>query len=103
MYLQLEQIKHHLNIDQEWTGDDDYLIFLAHTAQAVVEKHIDCNLEGLCDGRGDLPSPLLHAMLLFIGDMYNNRESISYANPHAIPFSYDYLLSLYKDYSGGKS
>lgn len=100
MYLQLDQIKKHLNIDDDYTGDDDYLLFLASTAELVVERHIDCSLVELCDDRGDLPTPLRHAMLLFIGDMYQNRESIAYSNPHSIPFSYEYLLGLYKNYEG---
>lgn len=99
MYLQLDQIKKHLNIDEYYKDDDEYLLYLASVSELVVEKHIDCNLVELCDSKGDLPSPLLHAMLLFIGDMYNNRESVSYSSPHEVPFSYEYLLSLYKDYS----
>lgn len=99
MYLQLDQIKKHLVIDEYYKDEDDYLLYLADVAEKVVEKHIDCNLVELCDDKGDLPSPLLHAMLLFIGDMYNNRENISFSTPHDIPFSYDYILSLYKDYS----
>jgi hypothetical protein len=99
MYLQLDQIKKHLNIDEYYKDDDEYLLYLASVSELVVEKHIDCNLVELCDVRGDLPSPLLHAMLLFIGDMYNNRESVSYSSPHEVPFSYEYLLSLYKNYS----
>lgn len=98
MYLQLEQIKKHLVIDDFYKDDDEYLLYLANVSELVVEKHIDCNLVELCDDKGDLPSPLLHAMLLYIGDMYNNRESIAFSTPHEVPFSYDYLLSLYKHY-----
>lgn len=99
MFLQLDLIKNHLNIDDSFKGDDNYLIYLATVAELTVEKHIDNNLSSLANRRGDLPSPLLHAMLLFIGDMYNNRESISYSAPHEVPFSYGYLLDLYKNYN----
>ncbi len=98
MFLQLDLIKKHLNIDESFEDDDDYLIYLAHVAETTVEKHIDNNLSSLANDRGDIPSPLSHAMLLFIGDMYANRESISYSTPHEVPFSYDYLLTLYKKY-----
>ena len=98
MFLQLEIIKKHLNIDNFYKDDDDYLIYLADVAEKTVEKHIDNNLSDLANSRGDIPSPLLHAMLLFIGDMYANRESIAYSNVTEIPFSYDYLLTLYKKY-----
>lgn len=98
MYLQLDLIKKHLNIDDYYKDDDDYLLYLANVAELTVERHIDNNLSSLANDRGDLPSPLLHAMLLFIGDMYANRESISYASVHEVPFSYDYLLTLFKKY-----
>lgn len=98
MYLQLDLIKKHLNIDDYYKDDDYYLLYLANVAELTVERHIDNNLSSLANDRGDLPSPLLHAMLLFIGDMYANRESISYASVHEVPFSYDYLLTLFKKY-----
>lgn len=100
MYLSLKTIKKHLNIDEYYTDDDEYLITLASVAERVVERHIDNNLSNLCDTDGELEAPLVHAMLLFIGDMYQSRESVSFnSQPMTIPFSYDYLLSLYKNYS----
>lgn len=99
MFLQLDRIKKHLNIDDFYLDDDDYLLYLAEVAEMTVEKHIDNNLSSLANGRGELPSPLSHAILLFIGDMYQNRESISYSTPHEVPFSYGYLLDLYKNYN----
>ena len=98
MFLQIDLIKNHLNIDESFKEDDNYLIYLANVAELTVEKHIDNNLSSLANERGDLPSPLLHAMLLFIGDMYANRESITYSTPNEVPFSYGYLLDLYKHY-----
>lgn len=99
MYLQLYQIKKHLNINEEWHDDDEYLVDLALVAESVVSQHIDKKLSDLEDERGLIPAPLVHAMLLFIGDMYQSRESVAFTNATEIPFSYDYLLSLYKDYS----
>ncbi len=38
--------------------------------------------------------------MLYIGDLYNSREGNAYGvNVTQIPFSYEYLLSLYKNYS----
>ena len=98
MFLQLDLIKKHLNIDDYYKDDDDYLIYLADVAAKKKKKHIDNNLSDLANSRGEIPSPLLHAMLLFIGDMYANRESKTYSSISEIPFSYDYLLTLYKKY-----
>lgn len=100
MYLQLYQIKKHLNIDEDFHLDDEYLVDLSVVAQQVIQKHIDNNLDELCvDNGGELPSPLLHAMLLLIGNFYANRESVAFASSSEIPLSYEYLLSLYKNYN----
>jgi uncharacterized phage protein (predicted DNA packaging) len=98
MYLSLDRIKNHLNIDSDFTQDDNYLLMLEDVAERTVEKHIDCSLTDLQADSGELPTPLLQAMLLFIGDMYANRESVAFSSATEIPFSYEYLLSLYKDY-----
>ena len=100
MYLTLEQIKKHLNIDDYFKDDDEYLLSLSDVAECTIEKHVDSKLSKIAESNGGkLPSPLLHAMLLYIGNLYNSRESISFANVSEIPFSYDYLLSLYKNYN----
>ena len=99
MYLTLSDIKRHLNIDSSFTDDDEYLTFLYDVAERTVQRHIDSNLEALAEEEGTLPKPLLHAMLLYIGNLYAQRESISYSSVIDVPFSYDYLLSLFKNYN----
>ncbi len=100
MFLNIEQIKKHLNIDEEYKEDDNYLLSLYSVAQKVVEKHTDVNLEYIAEvNGGELPSPLNHAILLFIGEMYRNREINSFTSVNTIPYNFDYILSLYKNYS----
>ena len=102
-YLQLYQIKKHLNIDEDFHLDDEYLVDLSIVAEQVVQKHIDNNLDELCaENDGELPSPLMHAMLLLIGNFYANRESVAFASSSEIPLSYSYLLDLYKNYNNTK-
>ena len=99
MLLDIEIIKKHLNIDDYYEDDDLYLCHLCEVAEKVVEKHIDTDLGTLLEQNGgELQSPIAHAILLFIGDMYKSRESISFGSVTSIPFSYEYLLSLYKNY-----
>lgn len=97
-YLTLEQIKQHLNIDSDYTGDDNYLTSLGEVVEMVVEKHIDNSLNALCEG-GVLPPPLQLAMLLLIGNYYNTREAVAFVSSSEIPLSYNYLLDLFKNYS----
>ena len=47
LYVQLYQIKKHLNIDEQFTDDDEYLVGLCEVAQATVETHIDMPLNKL--------------------------------------------------------
>lgn len=98
MLLNIELIKKHLNIDEYYEDDDNYLAYLCEVAEKTVEKHIDTDLGSLMSEYGELPAPITHAILLFIGDMYKSRESVSFGSVTSIPFSYEYLLSLYKNY-----
>ena len=72
-------------------------------AEQVVLRHIDVsNVKDILDDNDNLPAPISHAILLFIGDMYMNRESVTNQNINKIPFSYDYILSLYQNYYPSK-
>lgn len=99
MYLDLERIKKHLNIDESFTDDDNYLMSLYDVAEATVQQHIDNRLDEICLANGgNLPSPLAQAILLMIGNLYANRESVSYSSAIEVPLSYGYLCDLYKNY-----
>lgn len=99
MYNTLDEIKKHLNIDLQFTDDDEYLATLESVAENSVQLHIDHNLADLENGDGYLPTPLKHAILLFVGTMYANRESVTYGGAREVPNSYNYILDLFKDYS----
>lgn len=103
MFLELSQIKKHLNIDTDYTDDDQYLLFLYDVAVDVIQKHIDTTFEEIMQKEGKIPNALLHAMLLFIGNMYDNRESVSYKSVHEVPSSLTYILNMYRDYSNPNS
>lgn len=100
MFLTLDKIKHHLNIDPYFTEDDAYLLSLGEVAEQTVQRHVCCVLEDMADESGVLPAPLLQAMLLYVGVLYNSRESVTYGgNPANVPFTFEYLLNLYKNYA----
>lgn len=100
MYLQLYQIKKHLNINEDFHDDDEYLVDLASVTENMVQKHIDRELSDLEDGEGNIPSPLSHAMLLLIGTYYASRESVAFVSTSELPHAYDYIIALYKNYDG---
>lgn len=100
MYIQLYEIKKHLNIDTDFHDDDEYLVSLEEVAEKIVEHAIDTKLVNLEDGDGYLPSPLTQAMLLLIANFYANRESVAFATSSEVPRSFQYIIDLYRNYRG---
>ena len=103
MYIELDRIKKHLNIDADFTDDDEYIKFLYNVAEDVIQKHIDTTFDTILQKKGVIPDALLQAMLLFIGNMYANRESISYTSAQEIPTSLSYILNMYRDYENSNT
>ena len=97
-YLNLEIIKNHLNLDQNFDADDFYLNALYDVAVEAVSKYIDVPLSQLEDENGKLPSSVLHAMLLLIGTWYSVRESVSSASMMPVPHAVEFLCDLNRDY-----
>ena len=94
MEITIDELKQHLNIEKEWNGDNQYLQSLLDAAKIVVQKHICDSIDGKSEGQ----LPLAHAVKLLVGTWYMNRESLS--NLQRGNHSYEYILSLYKNYSG---
>ena len=98
MYISLEQAKRHLLVDSSFLDDDEYIICLIKVAEDSIQQHLDTQLEELEDENGDLPSAVVHAMLLMIGNLYANREPVAFGSVVRIPYTYEYLVGLYKHY-----
>lgn len=96
MYITLEEAKKHLNINDDFTDDDEYILSLINVAENVVQKHIDRELSEF----EELPTPLKQAMLLLIGNYYANRESVAFSSVTALPHAYEYIIALFKNYFG---
>lgn len=97
MYLELEQVKKHLEVDSSYKDDDEYILSLMEVAEDSIAQHLDIALDELAEG-GQLPSSIIHAMLLMIGNLYANREPVYYGQVVKIPYTYEYLVGLYKHY-----
>lgn len=98
-YLNIELAKRHLNVDEWYHDDDNYIGGLCSVAEDAVRTHLDDNLDVIAaDNDGSLPDSIIHAMLLLVGNLYANREGIAFANGVEIPYSYKYLLDPYKNY-----
>lgn len=98
MYIELDQAKQHLNIMPDFTEDDEYILGLIDMAEQAVRVHVNEDFDTLAEQNGGcLPSPLSQAMLLMIGNMYQNREPLGTRNAE-LPFNYRYLIDLYRNY-----
>lgn len=99
MYIQLDLAKKHLNIEEDFTEDDEYILSLIEVAESAVRVHINEDFASIAEKNGGcLPPPILQAVLLMIGNMYQNREPIGTKN-QALPFNYQYLIDLYRNYN----
>jgi uncharacterized phage protein (predicted DNA packaging) len=95
----LELAKQHLNLEADYVDDDTYIQALIEVAEQAVEVHVNEKLEDIADEEGNIPKPLLQAMLLMIGNLYQNREMVAPMKVTALPYNYEYLINLYKNYN----
>lgn len=97
MYVTLIEAKKHLNIDESFQDDDNYIGALIQVAEEAIAHHIDIALEDMVVD-GVLPSAIHHSILLLVGNLYANREPVAYTSVAKVPYTLDYLLGLFKRY-----
>lgn len=83
--LSLTIIKQHLNIDSNFTDDDEYLTRLGNTAEGYTAEFLEVSdatdVEQVTEWTTLSAKPQVQqAMLMLVGTMYNNRESEVYSN-----------------------
>ena len=97
-YITLNQAKKHLNIESDFTEDDEYILSLIAVAEEAVKVHCNEDFDKLVKKEGCLPAPLLQSMLLMVGNLYQQREVVA-AKTNRLPFNYQYLIDLYRNYN----
>jgi hypothetical protein len=99
MYIPLDLAKKHLNLESSYTEDDEYILMLIDAAEQAVRVHVNEDLESIAEKNGGcIPTPLFQAMLLQLGNLYQNREIVG-TKTTALPFAYQYLIDLYRNYN----
>lgn len=99
MYLDLDVIKKHLNVESDFTDDDELIVLYADAAEQAVQVHVNESIEDIAEKNGGcIPTPLFQAMLLMVGNLYQNREIVG-TKTNALPFNYNYLIDLYRNYN----
>gem|GEM_PF-4788388 len=65
--LSISEVKQHLNIDESFTTDDNYIESLILVAKEAIEHEINNTIDSLVVD-GIFPSTIKHSMLLLIGN-----------------------------------
>ena len=102
MHVTLDEAKKHLNVEQEYTEDDNYIETLIDVAEAKVAKELCVKVEELAtieEGSKLIPHPIKQAILLNIGMYYANREELTYTQSKPLEQGSKYLIALYRDYT----
>ena len=99
MYITLCEAKKHLLIDNSFKDDDEYILALIDAAEEAVSINLCVPLDSIAEG-GEIPPSVKAAILLLVGNFYANREPVVTGTiKTTIPYSYDYLISLNKNYA----
>lgn len=97
--IDLQMLKKHLNIEEDFTEDDSYLEILSNAAVNVVENYLVDNLELIAeDNGGELPSSLSLAIFIMVADWYAYRESVTNLSVNKLPQSLMFILNQFKCY-----
>ncbi|ELY3757257.1 phage gp6-like head-tail connector protein [Cronobacter sakazakii] len=105
--LTKEQVKHHCNIEPDFTEDDNWIENSIKAAARYVEMWTRRRLYDSPEDLGYLSDPdhMLYsadiemAMLMLIGHWYANREAVNVGNvTSALAFSTEALLQPYRVY-----
>lgn len=97
-YVALTYLKKQLNIESDFTDDDDYIMLLEAAAEQVVEKYTDYPLEKYEDENHNIPQALVHAIALWVATNYAIRESVSQGFSET-PHSFELLIDLFRNYT----
>ena len=94
--VSLALFKSHVRAD-DFAEDDEYLDHLLQTAESAVIMDTNRSLDELVQmGGGVFPTPIKHAILMLGAHWYNQRESASIAQMHAVPDSLQALIKPYR-------
>lgn len=93
MIATLNQLKNNLNIEIGYTDEDEYLTMLLQVAEEAVFNYINKTVEDF----PIIPNPLVYAIICLSTQYYESRSSLSFGQPYKIPYSFEFLLSPYKD------
>ena len=104
--IPLSLAKKHLNIEDYFIDDDDYINSLIDISLYTIKDYCSQNwldldytsLENSGKTESEYPLAIKQAVLLLIGNLYANREPVSFGSPVKIPYTLDFILQTYINY-----
>ncbi len=94
--VSLALFKKHVRAD-DFADDDEYLEHILNTAESTVVAATNRTKEELALlGDGEVPTPIKHAIMMLGAHWYNQRESVSSVQMHAVPDSLQALIKPYR-------
>lgn len=94
--VSLALFKKHVRAD-DFADDDEYLEHLLEVAETAIITATNRSQEELEQmGGGKMPTPIKHAIMLIGAHWYNQRESVSSVQMHAVPDSLQALIKPYR-------
>ena len=104
-YTTVAELKQHLNIEPEFTDDDNYLLELISVSEMVVSNYLNGGLSEstytFTVGEEEvvaIPKTIKHACLFMAAHLYLNRTPIAFTNTTEIPYTLKFLLSSHRIY-----
>lgn len=97
MYITIEAVKKYINIP---FNDDDLLLGdLIEAAEQSIANHLSRkSLAELEDENGNIPADLKVAIKTMVATLYENRESVAFAETFKVPYTLEYLMTPYRNY-----
>lgn len=96
--IDIEIIKKHLNVDDDYEGDNALIEMYKETAINQVAEDSGCEIEELTDDNGMLKPIARQAALLLIADFYAYRENTFNGALSVQPKGYQRLINIIRHY-----
>lgn len=101
MYITIEEAKKHMEVDDDYTGDDSLIEDIILDVEEIASSDLCVGLDELVTKHGALPRTIRRAMLLLIGSFYKSRENeIQSSESAQMANGYNRLISNYRNYEG---
>lgn len=95
MYITLKEARRHLNLEDFFHDDDEYIVSLIQVAEDATERRLNRPLRSAIDpATGTLRASVRQAILLLVGTYYSQREAASEKPAKEAELSFSFLTDL---------